>query len=237
MKAILLLLVAAFVLPLNAEIKRDRKSLLNSDPSVVYLEELVDPPIKLKVIKEAPVYADKEGNRRLGYLKADQSVTLEGMTEKVYRVRGQGTRNGIAGWVAPWAFSHPEKDFVDKLKQFYERQIAVMEIIEAKGIAIGMTLDEVAQSRGKPTKTSIRRTAEGETGSWEFIDYEEVKHYITRIDPASGQAFRQLSHVTQEEKGKSVVEFANGIVTALEETENNSGGSVRIIVPPLVLNW
>ena len=237
MKAILLLLVAAFVLPLNAEIKRERKSLLNSDPGVVYLEELVDPPIKLKVIKEAPVYADKEGNRRLGYLKANQSVTLEGMTEKVYRVRGQGTHNGIAGWVAPWAFSHPEKDFVDKLKQFYERQIAVTEIIEAKGIAIGMTLDEVAQSRGKPTKTSVRRTAEGETGSWEFIDYEEVKHYITRIDPVSGQAFRQLSHVTQVEKGKSVVEFANGIVTALEETENNSGGSVRIIVPPLVLNW
>ena len=237
MKAILLLIVAAFVLPLNAEIKRERKSLLNSDPGVVYLEELVDPPIKLKVVKEAPVYADKEGNRRLGYLKADQSVTLEGMTEKVYRVRGQGTRNGIAGWVAPWAFSHPEKDFVDKLKQFYERQIAVTEIIEAKGIAIGMTLDEVAQSRGKPTKTSVRRTAEGETGSWEFIDYEEVKHYITRIDPVSGQAFRQLSHVTQEEKGKSVVEFANGIVTALEETENNGGGSVRIIVPPLVLNW
>jgi len=237
MKAILLLIVAAFVLPLNAEIKRERKSLLNSDPGVVYLEELVDPPIKLKVVKEAPVYADKEGNRRLGYLKADQSVTLEGMTEKVYRVRGQGTRNGIAGWVAPWAFSHPEKDFVDKLKQFYERQIAVTEIIEAKGIAIGMTLDEVAQSRGKPTKTSVRRTAEGETGSWEFIDYEEVKHYITRIDTVSGQAFRQLSHVTQEEKGKSVVEFANGIVTALEETENNGGGSVRIIVPPLVLNW
>lgn len=237
MKAISLLIVAAFVLPINAQIKRERKSLLNSEPGVVYLEELVDPPIKLRVIKEAPVYADKEGNRRLGFLKAEQSVTLEGMTEKVYRVRGQGTHNGIAGWVAPWAFSHPEKDFVEKLKQFYERQIAVTEIIEAKGIAIGMTLDEVAQSRGKPTKTSVRRTAEGETGSWEFIDYEEVKHYITRIDPVSGQAFRQLSHVTQEEKGKSVVEFANGIVTALEETENNGGGSVRIIVPPLVLNW
>ena len=237
MKAIPLLLIAALILPLSAEIKRERKSLLNSDPDVVYLEELVDPPIKLKVIKQAPVFADKEGNRRLGYLKEDQLVTLEGMTEKVYRVRGQGTRNGIAGWVAPWAFSHPEKDFVDKLKQFYERQIAVNEIIEAGGIAIGMTLDEVAQSRGKPTKTSIRRTAEGDSGSWEYIDYEEVKHYITRIDPISGQAFRQLSHITQEEKGKSVVEFANGLVTALEESENNGGGAVRIVVPPLVLDW
>ncbi len=238
MKAILpLLLSAAFVLPMEGQIKRERKSLLNSDPEVVYLEEIVDPPIKLKVIKQAPVYADKEGNRRLGYLKANQTVNLEGMTAKVYRVRGEGTRNGIAGWVAPWAFSHPEKDFVTKLKQLYERQIAVAEIIEAEGIAIGMTLDEVAQSRGKPTKTAVRRTAKGESGTWEFIDYDEVKHYITRIDPASGQAYRQISHVTREEKGKSVVEFEDGLVTALEETEDNGGGNVRIIVPPLVLRW
>ncbi len=238
MKAILpLLLSAAFVLPVEAEIKRERKSLLNSDPEVVYLEEIVDPPIKLKVIKQAPVYADKEGNRRLGYLQANQTVNLEGMTEKVYRVRGKGTRNGIAGWVAPWAFSHPQEDFVVKLKELYERQIAVTEIIEAEGIAIGMTLDEVAQSRGKPTKTSVRRTAEGESGTWEFIDYDEVKHYITRIDPVSGQAYRQLSHVTREEKGKSVIEFENGLVTALEETEDHGGGNVRIVVPPLVLRW
>jgi len=238
MKVLIPLLIgAAFVLPLEAEIKRERKSLLNSDPGVVYLEEIVDPPIKLNVIKEAPVFADKEGNRRLGYLKADQIVELEGMTEKAYKVRGEGTRNGIAGWVAPWAFSHPEKDFVAKLKQLYERQIAVAEIIGAEGIAIGMTMDEVAQSRGKPTKTSVRRTAGGESGTWEFIDFEEVKHYITRIDPVSGQAYRQLSHVTREEKGKSVIEFENGLVTALEETENDGVGNVRIIVPPLVLRW
>ena len=238
MNAILPLLIgAAFVLPLEAEIKRERKSLLNSDPEVVYLEEIVDPPIKLKVIKQAPVYADKEGNRRLGYLKSDQTVTLEGMTSKVYRVRGQGTRNGIAGWVAPWAFSHPEEDFVAKLKKLYERQIVVSEIIAAEGIAIGMTLDEVAQSRGKPTKTSVRRNAEGESGTWEFIEYDEVNHYITRIDPVSRQAYRQFSHKTREEKGKSVVEFENGLVTALEETEDNRRGNVQIIIPPLVLRW
>jgi hypothetical protein len=238
MKAIMpLFLSVLLTFPLGAEIKTDRKSLLNSDPEVIYLEEIVDPPIKLKVIKQAPVFSDKDGNHRLGYLKADQLVTLEGMTGKVYRVRGAGTHNGIAGWVAPWAFSHPQEDFVAKLKQLYDRQIAVNAVIKANGIAVGMTMDEVAQSRGKPTKTSVRRTAEGETGSWEFIDYEEVKHYITRIDPVTGQAYRQLSHVTQEEKGKSVVEFENGLVTALEENENNGPGSVRIVVPPLVLGW
>ena len=196
------------------------------------------PPIKLKVIKEAPVYSDKEGKIRLGFLKADQTVELEGMTENAYRVRGQGrSNNGIVGWVGPHAFSHPQEDFIAKLKQLYERQILVNKIINDKGIAIGMTLDEVDKSRGKPTKTSVRRTAKGEAGSWEYIDYEEVKHYVTRIDPVSGQAFRQLSHVTREETGKTVVEFEDGLVSALQEDVDNGPGNVQIIIPPLVFGW
>lgn len=233
----LALAFASLALQSPAEIGSNRKSLLNSDPDVIYLADIVDPPIKLKVIKQAPVYSDKEGNIRVGFLKADQTVELEGMTAKVYKVRGEGTRNGVAGWVAPWAFSHPQEDFVAKLKQLYERQIAVNEIIAAKGIAIGMTPDEVGQSRGQPTKTSIRRTAEGEQGSWEYIDYEDVKNYITRIDPATGQTYRQLASITREEKGKTVVEFKDGLVTALEESENRGAGNVRIIVPPLVFRW
>lgn len=227
----------ALALPLTAQSKTQRKSLLNDDPEVIYLEGVVDEPIKLKVIKEAPVYSDKDGNHRLGFLRADQVVDLEGMTEKAYRVRGKGKKYGIAGWVPPWAFSHPEEDFVAKLKKLYDRQIAVNEIIQSGGIAIGMTLDEVAQSHGKPTKTSIRRTAKGEAGSWEYIDYDEIKHYTTRIDPVSGQAYRQLSHVTREETGKTVVEFKDGLVTALEESEDSGPGNLRIIVPPLVLSW
>ncbi len=239
MKAVTLALLSfAIIAPAHSEISRsDRKSLLDSDPNVVYLEQIVDPPIKLKVIKEAPVYSDKKGSHRLGFLKPDQLVTLEGMTEKVYRVRGQGTRHGIAGWVAPWAFAHPQEDFVVKLRDLYERQIAVNHIIAEEGVAIGMTLDEIAKSRGKPTKTSVRRTAEGEAGTWEFVDYDEVKHYITRIHPASGQAYRQLSHITREETGKTVVEFENGLVSAVEESENRGPGNVRIVVPPLIFRW
>lgn len=231
-----LLIALSLFSPMEA--KGERKSLLNSEPGVIYLAEVVDVPIKLKVIKEAPVFSDKEGKIRLGFLKADQTVELEGMTEKAYRVRGQGrTNNGVVGWVGPHAFSHPQEDFVAKLKQLYERQIIVNKIIDEKRIAIGMTLDEVDKSRGKPTKTSVRRTAKGETGSWEYIDYEEVKHYTNRIDPVSGQVYRELSHITREEKGKTVVEFEDGLVTALQEDENNGPGNVRIIVPPLVFGW
>lgn len=232
------LLGLALVLPMSAETKQQRKSLLNSEPDVIYLADILEEPIKLKVTKEAPVFSDKEGRQRLGFLKANQTVELEGMTEKAYRIRGMGrTNNGIAGWVGPHAFSHPQEDFVAKLKQLYERQIAVNKIIAEEGVAIGMTLGEVEKSRGKPTKTSLRRTAKGEAGSWEYIDYDEVKHYVTRIDPLSGRAIRQLSHVTREETGKTVVEFEDGLVTALQEEENKGPGNVRIIVPPLVFGW
>ncbi len=236
-KVIFLILPFLLAVLANAEISDDRNTGLDSDPDVIYLKHVVEKPVKLRVIKEAPVFSDKDGNRRLGFLKADQTVELEGMTGKVYRVRGQGTRNGIAGWVAPWAFSHPDKEFVPKLKELYDRQIVVNEIIDSGGIAVGMTMDEVSESRGTPTKTSIRRTAEGESGSWEFIDYEEVRHYITRVDPRSGQAYRQLSHITREERGKTVVEFADGVVNAVQESEDNGGGNVRIVVPPLIFGW
>lgn len=228
-----MLLCAAAALPASAQLGSDRRSLLDSEPDVIYLQDVVEQPIKLKVIKDAPVFSDKEGNHRLGYLKANQIVDLEGMTEKVYRVRGEGTRNGIAGWVAPWAFSHPQEDFVEKLKQVYSRQISVNQIISAGGVALGMTMVETGQSRGTPTKTSMRRTKDGQSGTWEYIDYDEVKHYVTRIDPLSGGVFRQLSHITREETGKTVVEFQDNIVSAIEESENNQFGGVRVVVPPL----
>jgi hypothetical protein len=232
-----LVLAAAILAPaLSADPKR--KSLLDSDPDVVYLDQSLDKPIELNVIKEAPVYSDKEGRVKLGTLKANQTVKLEAITEKIYRVRGQGTRDGIAGWVAPWAFSSKDPQFVTHLKEFYTRQIDVQKLIAAKQVAVGMTLEEVGKSLGKPTKTTVRKTEKGQSGRWEFIEYAEVKHYTTRIDPVSGIAYRQFSHMTQTEKNRTAVEFEDGIVSAVEESEDRQGGgNVRIVVPPLIFGW
>ncbi len=232
------LIAACLILPLQAQLKRaERRSLLDNDPAVVYMEQALKKPVELKVIKEAPVFSDKEGRQRLGTLKADQTVRLEAITDKIYRVRGQGTREGISGWVAPWAFSSTDPEFVANLKQLYERQIQVQALIANKQVAAGMTLDEVALAKGKPTKTSVRKTATGQSGRWEFIEYEEVKNYVTEIDQATGQAYRRLVSVTRQEKGKTAVEFENDTVTAVEESEDRQGGNVRIIVPPVIFHW
>ncbi|WP_193214479.1 hypothetical protein [Luteolibacter marinus] len=239
MKTILVsALLLSLFLPASAQSRRpDRKTLIDRDPDVIHLAEHVKNPIQLRVIKEAPVYSDKNGNRKLGTLKADQTVVLEAMTDKAYKVRGEGTKNGVSGWVGPHAFASKDPDFVENLKKLHARQLEVQALIEENQLAIGMTMEEAGKSRGKPNKTTIKQTGKGQTGRWEFVDYEEVRHYNYVREPVSGQVFKQLSHVTQEEKGKTVIEFENGVITSIEESEQTPGSSVKIVVPPVVFIW
>lgn len=222
-------------LPQDAQAQR--RSLLDDDPNVVYLNDVLKKPIEVTVVKEAPVFSDYEGKRRLGTLRADQNVVIEAITDKVYRVRGQGLRHGIAGWVPPWAFRSTEPEFVEILKKLYEREMIVKKLIAERRLAIGMTFDEVKRCKGEPNKTSIRRTEQGQSGSWEYIEYEDVNHYTTHIDPVTRRVYRTLSHVTREETGKVAVEFENGLVSAIEKSTQDKPGNVRIIVPPLVFGW
>jgi hypothetical protein len=233
--AFAILFTCALALPLDAEVKRTpRKSLLDSEPGVVYLEQASVKPLELKVIREAPVFSDKEGKHQLGTLVANQTARIEAITDKVYRVRGMGRREGIAGWVAPWAFSPNDPEFTAKLKQFYDRQIQVQELIAANQIACGMTMEEISRVLGKPTKTSSRKTEAGETATWEYVRYDEVKHYITRVDPTTRTPYRQLSHITQEEKSRINVDFENQIATAIEESKDHSKKHPRILLPPWI---
>jgi len=216
---------------------REKSSLLNSDPDVVYTEEFTDKKIELLVLKPATVYSTKKGGRKLGVLKVDTKVTLIGLTGKAYKIRGTATHGGVSGWVSPKALGSKDRDFVENFKKVYERQKVVRDLIARHEVAIGMSVEEVSASLGKPTKTKVRQTIKGKTGVWEFIQYEEQDHYQTVRDPLTGRVFRQYSHTTKEELGKIVLEFEGEVVTAIEETENNEGGKVKIVAPPLVFGW
>jgi len=231
------MMIPAMVLCLAVQVEAQRRSLLDDDPNVLYLNTVLKKPLKLTVVKEAPVFSDYEGKRRIGILRANQEVEVEAITDRVYRVRGQGARDRIVGWVPPWAFNSSEPDFVEILKRFYEREMAVKALIAEKRLAIGMTFDEVKRSKGEPNKTSIRKTGEGESGKWEYAEYHDVRHFTTRIDPVTRQPYRVLSHVTREESGSLIVEFENGVVTAFEENKKDKPDNVRIIIPPVVFGW
>ena len=234
----LLSLALFLILPLSAQVKRgERKSLLDNDPRVVYLTDLPDKQIELVIIKEAPVYSDVDGKQKLGTIQANQKVKIEAITDKAYKVRGKGTNDGIAGWVGPWAFASKDPQFVENLKKFYARQLEVNKIIAEKDVAMGMTTDEVTKSLGNPTKSTLRQTPDGQSGKWEFIEYEEQNNYTQVRDPVTGNVFRQLVSVTQIEKSKRVVEFTDGLVSAIEDAESRRRDHIRIIIPPMVFGW
>ncbi len=235
----LLAFLCMFIFPIAAQSKvgSSRKSLLDSDPRVVYLTDMPDKQIELMIINEAPVFSDVDGKVKLGFIKADQKVKIEAISEKAYKVRGQGTRDGISGWVGPWAFASKDPQFVENLKKFYTRQLEINKLIADKEVALGMTTDEVAKSLGQPTKSTVRLTDKGQSGTWEFIEYDEQKNYTMVRNQTTGELYRQLTSITQIEKNKRVVEFTGGTVSAIEDLENKKADNVRIVVPPVVFGW
>lgn len=214
-----------------------KKSLLNNDPDVIYLNEHINRTIHLLVVKPATIYATKKGGRRLGAFKANTKVELLAMTDKAYRVKGKASHAGVTGWVSPKLLASKDKNFISNLKKLYERQMIVKELIANKDVAIGMTLDEVRQSIGEPTETEVKQTREGTSGKWDYVITEEHKHYNLVRDPLTGRVYRQLSHITTEEKARTTLEFKDDVITSVTRKKNNGPGKVRIVPAPIIFHW
>ena len=119
----------------HADKLRDKSSLLNDDPEVVYAEEFTDKKIEFLVVKRATVFSTRKGGRKLGILKVDSKVSFIGMTEKAYKIRGTAIHGGVSGWVSPRLLGSKDKDFVENLKKVYERQKVVRELIAKHEVA------------------------------------------------------------------------------------------------------
>ena len=230
-----LLLTIALMLPATAA---PRKSLLNNDPDVIYLNEHLDHTIHLVVAKPAQIYSTKNGGRKLGIFPANTKVELLAIGGgNAYRVKGKAKHSVVSGWVSPKLLTSKDKNFIANLKEFYNRQLIVTELIANQDVAIGMTLGEVKESLGEPTKTEVKQTRKGESGTWEYVVFEEEKHYRTIFDSRTGQTYRQLSHVTTEEKSRITLEFENSVTPSVTKMKNNGPGKVRIIPIPVIFGW
>ncbi len=214
-----------------------KPSRLDNDPAVIYLNQHIDHPIYLLVAQPLKVYSSRKGGRRLGIIPANTKVELLAITDKAFRIKGKAFHGNVIGWVNPKLLASKDKNFIANLKKFYHRQIAINALIAQHDIAIGMTLEEVTQSLGEPTETESKQTRQGKTGKWHYVISEEQKHYRTLIDRHTGQIYRQLSHVTIEEKQRTTIEFTNNIVTAISRKKNNGPGKIRIIPAPIIFHW
>ncbi len=218
--------------------QRASSTTLNTDPDVLSLENYPS-PIQLLVAKDTALYASKTGikSRKLGSLSAGAPVQLIAMTEKAYRVSAKGKYGKLKGWVSPNSVASKDPNFVENLKKLYHRQLNVNKLIANKQVAIGMTITEVNQALGEPTKKQVTLTKDGSSGTYEFIETEKQKHYRHIQDRQTGQIFRQLSHVTTVEKSNVAVDFINDVVTAIVTKDNSSAPTIETIIPPLYFRY
>ncbi len=238
--SILYLVAISLVLPTPLSAAPDgNKSGLDNDPEVIYMKEYTSVPITFLTIDETAVYASKKGktSRKLGTFSAGTSVQLLAMDRHAYRISGKGKYGLLNGWVSPKSLASQDPKFVENLQQLYDRQMKVNALIANKQVAIGMSLSEVLQSLGEPTKKEERVTKDGKSGKYEFIQFDEEKHYRYVTDPRTGSVYKQLSHITTEEKSNVTVEFENNLVTAITSKEDNGPGKINIIVPPIVFGF
>ncbi len=232
-----LVLCGIFSLVMVTSAAAQRSSLLNNDPSVLYVKDDLGKEISFIVGESCKAFATKTGGRQLGVYRSGIRVELLEMTDKVYRVRGETSHGAVSGWVNPKQLLSKDADFIENLKNLYDRELKVRELIANQSVAIGMTIDEVATSLGEPSKKTSKITKDGRTGRWEFIEYNEEKKFNYIRDFRTGLIFKQFSHSTIEETAKIVIDFEDNVVTSIEESEDNGSTRVSRIIPPVVLKF
>mgnify|MGYP003577166574 CR=1 FL=1 len=143
------------------------------------------------------------------------------------------------------------------LKKSEERRKVVDGLIARNEVAIGMTIDEVGRSLGKPQKVTNRADKHGTRQVWEFIKYALVPQ--TSYAPGYGQTV--VTYPGKSKKPSTVivqgggyypntiyvkvpvgtltVSFRDGIVDALDQSEGTLAGTgqVSIVTPPVNVYW
>lgn len=211
-----------------------KSSLANVDPGTFSLEGLTPRPITVKVQLEAPVYPSSKFQGALGSFAPGTLVTLVGMSDTAYRVRGRARHGDVAGWVRQADVLSADPNLATNLKKLHERSQKVAELIENNQVAMGMTKEEVQASLGKPSRTSAKINANGKEERLEFSIYERVPQTTTSRD-GFGQLVQTTIYV-KVEVGTLAVSFKDNIVSELEETKGNplGGGGAQIVPPPFV---
>lgn len=225
------------------------------DPGAIYLSDFGQKPLRVKVLRAAPCYFDIGLTRYAGTLRFPQVVQIEAVTDHACRIRGNAQQGGVAAWVPYEELEALPPDLLANLKKSEERRKMVDALIAKNEVAIGMTIDEVGRSLGKPQKKTNRADKEGTQQVWEFIKYELVPQ--TTYAPGYSQTVIQNPGKTggvivqgssgiygstiyvKVPVGTLKVTFKDGIVESLDQTEGTlvGAGQVSIVTPPLNVYW
>jgi hypothetical protein len=210
------------------------------------------------VLAPAPAYFDTARTRYAGTLRFPQAVQVEGIDANgLIRVRGDAQQGGIVAWVTPQTLEPLPEKFEENLRKSEARRNEVEALVSRNEVAIGMTIDEVARSLGKPQKKTSRADKSGTQQIWEFIKYQFVPQ--TTYAPVNNQTIVTYQKTTNSPTetvvqnnqgiaantiyvkvpiGTLTVTFRENIVEALDQSEGNTtGGQVSVVIPPLNVYW
>jgi len=223
------------------------------ESGAIYLSDFGQKPLRLRVLRPAPCYFDINMTRYAGTLRFPQVVQVEAFSDFGCRIRGNAQQGGVAAWVPYNELEPLPEGLLANLKKSEERRKVVDELIARNEVAIGMTIDEVGRSLGKPQKITNRADQEGTTQIWEFIKYDLVPQ--TTYAPAYGQTIVNPPHRppvivpsggyypatiwVKVPVGSLKVVFKDGIVDSLDQTEGTlyGGGQVSVVTPPINVYW
>ena len=212
-----------------------KKSNLSEEPGTLNVEDLLDDPIRLRVLNDnAPIYYQVDMKRQLGFMARGTEVRIIALGENDrYKVRGKARHGEVSGWMRIQDMASVDPNFAENLRNMFARQKMVKALVEAHEVALGMTADEVQASIGRPHQKSSKLDAAGRQETFEYITYDKVPQKILRRDQ-----FGRLYHATvyvKVETGRLAIKFTDGVVSSIEETEGNPlpQGGVKQVVPPI----
>jgi hypothetical protein len=215
--------------------ERSGTSSLSREKDALYMEDVSAKPLKLKTLKDAVVFGDLQGQRRLGVIPAGRLVTLDAIHDKAYRVRGRAEHDDVSGWVGKSFLESLDPKVLENISKMAERHKLVEELIRKKEVAMGMTTAEAERVLGAPTKRSSRVDKAGKVETYEYVTYKNVPQQVTQRD-ALGRLYNTVVYV-KVESGRKTLTFENGIVSSIETSETNvPAGGARIVPGPIEID-
>ncbi len=219
-----------------AKVKREDRvtSRLSKEEGAIYLEEVMDQEVVVRIKQATAAYGDLAAKRWLGNVKANQKAVLLAVSDKAYRVRARAKQGQIAGWISKAAVEGLDPSFDENLTKFYERYVIVKELIEHEQVALGMTVDEVIASLGPPDLRSSAIEQSGRKDTFEYIPYKRVPRTVTSYDAFGFPIL--LTQYVEVEDGRVTIEMSDNLVSAIRESEgiNFANQSAAIQIPPYV---
>ncbi len=205
------------------------------EPGAIYLSDFDAKPLRLKVLQPAPAYFDHEGNRYVGTLRVPQTVEIQAVSDRAYRVRGNAQQGQILGWVGPGYLEAIPDETLTAFRQSEERRITVAALIAENEVAMGMTPEEVQLSIGDPQKRSTKTTVEGVQLTWDFVKYATIPQQTNVVGP-NGVVTIATTYV-KTPIGRLSVAFKDGIVDSIDQSEGTTleGTQTTVVAPPILV--